>query len=127
MNIVRIIIAVMGMIFLGCDPVFAENVYRTTYGDVISKVDNEDGFLGYYDSYPKGFIYLENHGDGNYLGYWAQASSEQRCSYARRGRGYSMTPFWGRLEVQADGTGTFAGKWSYCDKNPSQPWDGRLK
>ena len=105
----------------------AKDVWKTTYGDLVGKHDDQLGFMGIYDSYPSGYVYLEHQGNGKYIGYWSQTSSEKKCRTGKRGRGYSMTAYWGRLEVQANKKGGFHGKWSYCNGRPSDTWSGTPK
>jgi len=57
--------------------------------------------------------------DGNVLsGYWGEAGSARKCDTERLG-----TYYWGRIEWTF-GDGTFTGKWSYCEDEPSGSWTG---
>ncbi|MBF0195811.1 MAG: hypothetical protein HQL71_14730 [Magnetococcales bacterium] len=100
-------------------------VYSTTYGDVYGLVDNDNLFVGTYDKYPGGLVYLEKEA-GLYNGYWAQTSSKYRCSTPQTGRDEAPTYYWGRLVVNETATGLY-GKWSYCDENPSKTWNATPK
>ncbi|MBF0383129.1 MAG: hypothetical protein HQL69_19075 [Magnetococcales bacterium] len=100
-------------------------VYSTTYGDVYGLIDNDKLFVGTYDKYPDGLVYLEKQG-GVYEGYWAQSSSKNRCANSQIGRNETPTFYWGRLVVNETANGLY-GKWSYCDSNPSKTWNATPK
>jgi hypothetical protein len=56
-------------------------------------------------------------------GYWAQDLADQGCANTRFG-----TAYWGRFtwSLSPDG-GHFDGQWSYCDADPTNPWNGDRK
>lgn len=106
----------------------ATSVWSTTYGDLNIHWQDDDIVMGTYEQYPEGFVFLRHNGEGRYDGYWSQTSSEVKCAWSERGRGYKMTNYWGELVLDATNNGTsFHGKWSYCDKPPSGTWDGKLR
>lgn len=54
-------------------------------------------------------------------GYWIEAGSARQCSYRKQNSFY-----WGRISWEIDAQErSFAGKWSYCDDEPSSNWTGR--
>jgi hypothetical protein len=122
LNIMVTLLAVNIFIFSGTA---TAAVYSTTYGDVYGLIDNDSLFVGTYDKYPDGVVYLEKKG-GVYDGYWAQASSKYRCSSSQTGRNEAPTYYWGRLVVNETATGLY-GKWSYCDESPSKTWNATPK
>lgn len=56
----------------------------------------------------------------HFSGYWAEAGSAEPCASDKLGSKY-----WGRLEWDlAPGGKSFAGQWSYCDKDVGGHWTG---
>jgi hypothetical protein len=85
-------------------------------------VAQSDGTIrGDYDPSDQGRIIGRVQGQ-RLIGFWHEASSNQRCKYLRNG-----TYYWGRIiaTFSADWK-TFAAMWSYCDEEPLRgEWDGR--
>jgi hypothetical protein len=109
------------------EPNKAEAVFRvggdwdTEWGALILTQEGPD-VTGSYPSYDGGRV-IGVMADMVFTGHWLQNESSQSCGQVRDG-----TAYWGRLILTFDNEGTaFAGRWSYCDAEPSGTWDGSLQ
>jgi len=74
--------------------------------------------------------YPTNHGrisaevKGNVAeGYWAQSTGAMRCDSMKLD-----SPYWGRIEMIAQPGGhRFEGSWSFCDRPPGTPFEGKRR
>lgn len=104
----------------GADASLAQNlegVWKTSYG-YMTLDQRGDQVVGTYDSdggKVEGRVHF-----GQFIGYWAEKSSAQKCGEVRLG-----TVHWGRLEWRmSDDGNSFKGLWSYCEAEPTGVWDG---
>lgn len=112
---------------------FADEVWNTNLGKVVYADEiGSTAVWTYNDNGRAGIIYIPGlakvyTGRGSYEGYWAQNESNVACDTKREGINGQQTAYWGRFQINfldPDFPSRWQAKWSYCDKEPSNQWNG---
>ncbi len=113
---------------------FADEVWDSTVGTVIYADDIGPTAMWTYSLKDiPGVIYIlglaGNYDNrGAYEGYWAQATSDQRCDTPRLGPNKTATYYWGRFHIHFMDK-AFPSRWTaklgFCDGVPTQGLDGK--
>lgn len=95
--------------------------FKSDFGPLTIKVSDDNGSVtGTYPKY-QGVISGKVVGK-DIVGYWMQPSGEKACPIA-----LGNTKFWGRIVFkEPDANNMMAGKWSYCDGQPTAVWNATV-